>query len=149
MATRNRSQFQNLPPPPLTCPPLHSLLPSGWPLSSLGAACGLPHTQATADPLPHPEHPTRGICKIRYPGSALTHPGAQDALFLLPLTDGETQTLKARCQGHPECVGGLEVTLGLCDGRTQGPGLQPPHAEDLGSTPHTSWGPSQASQGNI
>ena len=95
-ATRNRSQFQNLPPPPLTRPPLHSLLPSGWPLSSLGAACGLPHAQATADPLPHPEHPTWGICKIRYAGSALTHPGAQDTLSLLPLTDGETQTPKAR-----------------------------------------------------
>ena len=57
-------------------------------------------------PLPRPEHPTRVICKNMHPGSALTRPRAQDTLSFLPLTDGGTQTPKARCQGHPACVGG-------------------------------------------
>ena len=76
-------------------------------------------------PLPHPEHPTWVIFKNMYPGSALTHPRAQDTLSLLSLTDGGTQTPIARCQGHPACVGGLEVTLGLCDDRPQASSRQP------------------------
>ena len=86
----------------------------------------MPHAQAPAAPLPRPEHPTRVICKNMHPGSALTRPRAQDTLSFLPLTDGGTQTPKARCQGHPACVGGLEVTLGLCDDRPQASSCQPP-----------------------